>query len=281
MDASNSIDYLLKEIEAKEGIYHDYEYPKVTIVIPTYNCAQTIASTLESVFAQRYPDFELIIVDGGSTDNTLAVIQSYRCETLRLYSVSEYRRYAMLNKGISQAEGVYLNFLLPGDTYIARNSLKQIMHLALKEKLPDLVYCGTLLREGRKDPKMLFRPLQLELLKQGLQPTSLQACWFKQDLFHKIGKFHSSYDQRGGYELLCRFALLDVLRTASTSNVLIDFDLLFVNRRMVLRHFWETFKTIWSLFGPFATVRWLFIQKDIARFTALWMRSVRLALLGR
>jgi hypothetical protein len=156
-----------------------------------------------------------------------------------------------------------------------------MMGLALEQQFPELVYCGTQLREGRKEPKMLFRPLNLKLLKRGQQPTSLQACWFRRDLFDKIGKFHFSYDQRGGYELLCRFCKQEGLRYAATPHVLIDFDLLHVTRRMVLQHFWETFKTVFSLFGPLTTFHWLFIQKDLARFTRLWMRSVRLALIGK
>lgn len=277
-----SLDQLFSSLEDK---YHDYEFPKVTVVIPTYNCSQLIGATLESVLAQNYPDFEVIIVDGGSTDSTLAVIQSYRRETLRLYAVSEYRLYAMLNKGISQAEGLYINFLLPGDSYIAHDSLKHMMSLSLEHKLenrlPDLLYCGTLLREGRQDPKLLFRPLDIPLLKRGQQPTSLQACWFKRELFDQIGNFHFSYDQRGGYELLCRFCLHGGLRNVSTNRVLIDFDLHFVTRRMVLQHFLETLRTIWRHFGSLATVRWLFIQKDLFRLVKLWLHSMRLALVGR
>ncbi|MCE5318808.1 MAG: glycosyltransferase [Parachlamydia sp.] len=273
-----SLDQLFSSLEDK---YHDYEFPKVTVVIPTYNCSQLIGATLKSVLSQSYPDFEVIIVDGGSTDSTLAVIQSYRRETLRLYAVSEYRRYAMLNKGISQSEGGYINFLLPGDTYIAHDSLKFMMSLALEHQLPDLLYCGTLLREGRQDPKLLFRPLEINNLKKGQQPTSLQACWFKRELFDQIGNFHFSYDQRGGYELLCRFCKQGGLRSFATERVLIDFDLHFVTRRMVLQHFLETMHTIWRHFGSLATLRWLFIQKDVSRLIKLWMHSMRLALLGR
>lgn len=273
-----SLDQLIHRLKDK---YHDYEYPKVTVVIPTYNCSQLIGATLKSVLAQSYPDFEVIIVDGGSTDSTLALIQSYRRETLRLYAVSEYRLYAMLNKGISQSEGRYVNFLLPGDIYIARDSLKHMMGLALEQSLPDLLYCGTLLREGSQDPKIMFRPLGTKLLKKGQQPTSLQACWFKRELFEQIGNFHFSYDQRGGYELLCRFCLHRGLRSVATERVLIDFDLHIVTRSMVLQHFLETLHSIWRHFGSLAAVRWLFIQKDLSRLIRLWLHSMRLALMGR
>ena len=282
MELSNeSFDQMATQLSMLADKYHDYELPQVSIVIPAFNCAQNISATLDSVLKQNYPNFELVVVESGSIDRTLEIIESYQDSRIHIYSVPIGQRYEMINKGISQSRGAYINFLFPGDFYIHQNTLKYMMSLALENPEARLVYCGTLLREGRTEVKVLFRSLSIDLLRRGQQPTSLQSIWFRQDVFKEIGKFNTSLQLRGGYELLCRFCLHENLKTASTSRVLIDYDLRWVTKWMVIRHFFETMQIVHQYFGFWATVRWLFIQKDTLRFTKLWWRSVKVAFYGR
>lgn len=260
--------------------YNDYEYPKVSIILATQNCAETISTTLESVLKQNYPDFELIVIDASSTDHTLEIVKGIHSERVRIFSVSEYQRYEMLNKGISEAKGEYLNFLFPGDFYLYNETLKYMMGLALDHDSPHLVFCGTLLRDGKSEVKTLFRHLSLKLLKRGQQPTSLQSCWFKNDTFEKIGKFDTSFNLRGGYDLLCRYSLYGHLKTISKNRILTDYDLRWVTRKLIIQHFWETQRIVYKYFGLLATLRWLYFQKDIARFLKLWSKSLRVAFFG-
>ncbi len=264
-----------------EHKYNDYEYPKISVVLPTYNCAETVSASLTSVLEQDYPDFELIVVDASSTDHTLEIVKGLRNERVRIFTVSEYQRYQMLNKGISHADGLYLNFLFPGDFYLYREAFKYMMNLALEHEKPNLVFCGTLLRDGKSEVKTLYRHLTLKLLRRGQQPTSLQSCWFKADTFEKIGRFDTSYQLRGGYDLLCRYSLYGHLHTFSKNRVLTDYDLRWVTRKMIVRHFRETMRIVRKYFGFFATFRWLFLQKDLSRFTKLWLKSLRIAFFGR
>ena len=277
-----SMDSLLTELTRGLAKYNDYEFPKVSIVIPTYNCAQSITPTLDSLLDQDYPDYEVIIVDAGSTDRTLEIIKGYRHDKIRIYTVSGYQRYEMLNKGISQSSGNYLNFMFPGDFYIYRETLKYMMSLALTKNRPSLVFCGTLLRDGKSEVKILYRHLSLKLLKRGQQPTSLQSIWFSSHIFKELGKFNSAYSLRGGYEFLCRFALHKGLKAASTNWVLTDYDLRLVTRKMVICHFIETFKTMFNFFGWAATFKWLVLyQKDMKRIFNLWKRAIRSAFVGK
>lgn len=260
--------------------YSASDFPKVSIIIPTHNDAQLISVTLESVLMQNYPSFEIIIVD-ASEDRTLETIKNFHSDKVRIYSVSQSRRYDMLNKGLSHAHGMYVNFLFPGDFYISKETLNYMMILALENEFPQLVYCGTLLRDGKSEVKILFRKFGLDLLKRGQQPTSLQACWFRTDCIRQLNKFNSSYSLRGGYELMCRFAMRNEYRVVSANRVLTDYDLRAVTRPMMLKHFWETFRTVLHFFGPISAFRWLFIQHDMRRFLKLWLRSLKVAFLGR
>lgn len=271
----------LDQVTNLENRYPLDQLPKVSIIIPTINCASIIPITLESLLVQDYPDFEIIIVDGGSEDRTPEVIERYRSNKIHLYSIALCSRYEMLNRGLSQSQGEYINFLFPGDFYLHPKTLKSIIALALDKDRPQLVYCGTLLRDAKTEVKVLYRELTLDLLKRGQQPTSLQSCWFRSDALRKLGKFNPTYSQRGGFDVMCRFMLQKDFRFASQKRILIDYDLRSVTREMVITHFLETMRTIYTYFGFFAMMRWLiFYQKDFRRITRLWMRSLRLAFSG-
>ncbi|MEC7839022.1 MAG: glycosyltransferase [Chlamydiota bacterium] len=272
---------LWEEILPKPSVFQDYEFPKVSVVVPVYNCAQKISLTIDSVISQYYPDFEIIIVDAGSTDRTVEVVKGYRDERIVVYSVSNFQPYEMMNKGISQADGEYINFLFPGDYYLYSEVFTTMMTLALEENKPSLVYCGTLLRYGRKEPQILYRNLEEQSLKRGQQPTSLQSCWLHQDVFDKIGKFDTGLELRGGYDLFCRFHLYDSLDWVSTTRVLTDYDLRLLSKELVVTHFRETLRVVFRYFGFSTALRWVLFQKDFRRYFRLWMNGLRVALFGQ
>jgi glycosyltransferase involved in cell wall biosynthesis len=254
--------------------------PLVTILVPTFNCSQILPLTLDSIIRQNYPRYEILVIDGGSTDRTLELFHAYDLH-IRLCSASSYDIYRILNQGIALAKGDYLNILFPGDFYIHPQTLFQMMNLALQQEMPDLIYCGTLLRDRLSEIKFLFRPLTLSLLKRGQQPTSLQACWFKRELFQKIGDFRVDYQLRGGFDLFCRFCLHPSLRYAYLRRAFIDYDLRGVTSSMVIGHFWETSQTLYAYFGGWTVLKWLGRQKSVKRFIKLWFKRLRLAFIDR
>ncbi len=260
--------------------YAGAELPLVSIIIPTANDAQLIGATLESIFSQNYRNFEVIIID-SSEDRAIEVVKHYHYSNVNVYSFSQGKRYEMLNKGISQAKGEYVNILFPGDYYINRDALSQIMLIALDNDKADLVYCCGVIRDGHSEAKVFCHELCIDLLKKGVQPTNLQSCWFKTEVVRALGKFDPQYTLRGGYDLMCRFCLKGY-RYALVNRVLIDYDIHPMTREMVAIHFNETLKIISCHFGILATLRWMFFyQKDTQRYFKLWVRSLRVAFSGR
>ena len=261
--------------------YSDSEYPKVSVAIPTFNSERSIECTLDSVLGQDYPSLEVIVIDGGSTDRTLRIARKFYGGRVRLYSVTGFNLYEMLNKGVNLAEGEYVNFLYPSDYYLQGDALRDVMALALDHRKPDLVFGGSLIRDNKKESKVLFRPLELEVLRSGKCPTALPSCWFKRTVFDALGPFETSMGMRGNLDFLCRFLKNGELNAVSTSRVYSDHEVRLISQRMIFRHFWETLRVIYGHFGLTAVVSWLFRQRDTVRMLRSWWHSVRLAIFGQ
>ena len=118
----------------------------ISIITATYNSAETINDTIKSVLCQTNKDFEYIIVDGGSTDETIDIVKSYESEfSGRLKWVSEKDKgiYDAMNKGIKLATGDYLCFLNAGDGLHEDDTLLRIVHSLTGTILPDVIYGET------------------------------------------------------------------------------------------------------------------------------------------
>jgi glycosyltransferase involved in cell wall biosynthesis len=95
-------------------------YPKISIVIPSFNKVKYINKTFDSIFAQKYPNLEVIIQDGGSTDGTLDIIKKYAkrySEIIRWESKKDKGQLDAINKGFGKATGEILAYVNADDVY--------------------------------------------------------------------------------------------------------------------------------------------------------------------
>ena len=102
--------------------------PTFSIITVTYNAEATIVVTLRSVQQQTYRQVEHIIVDGGSKDHTLSIIEKYKDSYLHVISEPDKGLYDAMNKGIRLATGDYLCFLNAGDTFHEVDTLEKIVN---------------------------------------------------------------------------------------------------------------------------------------------------------
>ncbi|ADK83334.1 glycosyltransferase family 2 protein [Sediminispirochaeta smaragdinae] len=179
--------------------------PLFSIITVCYNAKTTISNTINSVLNQSFTDFEYIIVDGGSTDGTLDIVNPYAEQRkLGLISESDDGIYDAMNKGIQLANGKYLNFLNADDTLCDESVLMsvadQIHNMPNKQ-----IYYGNLLyrnRDGNID--QYFRPNQD--IRNFLRDNCItqQALFYDKEVFSVVGKFNSRIRIVGDYEWLLR-----------------------------------------------------------------------------
>ena len=108
------------------------DQPFFTIVIPTFNSAQTLKRSLDSVLGQGFTQLEILVIDGVSTDNTLDIIRTCSLKDNRLQYISEQDSgiYDAMNKGIKRASGDWIYFL-GSDDRLYDDSVLEKIHLVI------------------------------------------------------------------------------------------------------------------------------------------------------
>jgi rhamnosyltransferase len=103
-----------------------HDMPSASVVVRTKDCENIIGQTLKALFSQDYPGFELIVVDSGSTDRTLEIVQSFPCTLVRM-EPNEYLSGKALNLGASHGRGEILVFLNSDTVPITANALRHLI----------------------------------------------------------------------------------------------------------------------------------------------------------
>jgi glycosyltransferase involved in cell wall biosynthesis len=130
--------------------------PKVTVIIPTYNRAHLIKRAIKSVLNQTFQDFEIIVVDDGSTDNTEEVVKSFN--DLRIKYIKHQKNLgasAARNTGIKNSKGEYIAFLDSDDEWLSEKLERQIkIFEETKDKRLGFVYCGAIFIDEKKNKEI-------------------------------------------------------------------------------------------------------------------------------
>lgn len=115
--------------------------PLFSIITVTWNAADVIAPTLQSVRQQTSRDYEMLIIDGASSDDTLAIVNKASIASLRVFSEPDKGLYDAMNKGIDRARGRYLIFLNAGDRFADDTVLARLALLTADN--PGVIYGQT------------------------------------------------------------------------------------------------------------------------------------------
>ena len=181
----------------------------ISIITATFNSAKTLKDTIQSVLRQTNKDFEYLIIDGGSTDETIDIVKSYESEfSGRLKWVSEKDQgiYDAMNKGIKMASGDVVG-ILNSDDYFTSDDILQTVDNAFKSHEIDAIYGDIrFIRDGnpqkcvRYYSSRMFRPFWLRF---GFMPAH-PSFYCKREVFDKAGLYSLDYKIGADYEMMVR-----------------------------------------------------------------------------
>lgn len=176
---------------------------KLSIITVCYNEEINITKTLESITTQKFCDYQFVIVDGASTDNTLKIIKEKFSDFVDvLISEPDTGIYNAMNKGLKHSIGEYVLFLNAGDYFVNENVLVEVFRS--KNNNEDILF-GYLVTDKMKRFKSLKNVDLKNFLLTGTLPH--QASFIKMSLFYRIGGFDETFTIAGDYEFFSRAIL--------------------------------------------------------------------------
>lgn len=148
----------------------------ISIITVVFNRVHDIEYTLSGITGQTYPKIEYIVIDGGSTDGTIEILQRYSDKIQVLISEKDKGIYDAMNKGLLHATGEYVLFINGGDNLHGRRTIEEIVtrHLSDHTNRPDIIYGECMLLDPERNQ------LQIRsLYKKQVFPESLDLYSFK------------------------------------------------------------------------------------------------------
>lgn len=184
------------------------EQPLVTIITPSYNQGAYIRATIESVLSQDYPNIEYLVIDGGSTDETVNILREYEGR-LTWVSEPDNGQSDAINKGFRQANGDILAWLNSDDIYLPGAVSESVAILQANGDV-DLVYGDIQLIDANgaviKTP-VRSKPFSLKMLLTDFSTLHQQSAFFRRSIIDRVGLLNEQLHYFMDIELWMRIAL--------------------------------------------------------------------------
>jgi len=188
-------------------------YPKISIVTPSFNQAQYLEETILSVINQNYPNLEYIIIDGGSTDNSVEIIKKYEKHLAYWVSEPDNGHGDALNKGFSKATGEIMAWLNSDDKYLPW-TLYTVNEIFSKHEAVNWLtgIQGRFNKKGVITHTGMVKKNVYDYILKDYKWIQQESTFWRRSLWEKAGaKINNSYKLMVDGELWSRFFLLDEL----------------------------------------------------------------------
>ena len=193
---------------------------KISIITVCFNSANTITETLASIASQDYPEIEHIVIDGGSTDDTLTIIAQYPSVSL-LISEPDAGIYDAMNKGISLASGDIIGILNSDDIYASSQVISEVATV-FSDTTIDACYADLVYVDYHDTNKIIrywqSRPFQAGLFKKGWMPAH-PTFFVRNIIYQQYGGFDLKFPRQADFELTMRFLELKKIKSRYIANI--------------------------------------------------------------
>jgi glycosyltransferase involved in cell wall biosynthesis len=178
--------------------------PRISIIVPSYNSAATMARTLESIRSQNYSNLQIICVDGASTDNTLEIIHGYSDIISTVISEKDKGIAEAINKGLRIANGDLVGWLASDDEFTP-GSLHRFVTTFKEHPEVDLVTAGCLRRFSDGTDIVTTPPPDFQKRLTMVDTIEQPSTLWRMDLQRRAGFLDESFSLAFDWEFWCRF----------------------------------------------------------------------------
>lgn len=193
----------------------------ISIITPCFNSEKTIEKTIRSVLNQNYNNYEYIIIDGGSDDNTLNIINKYKPlfkNKLKVISEKDNGIYDAMNKGIRIANGELIG-IINSDDFYEKNALE----LASKKFIENeyqIIY-GMLRSITENDEEIRISINNHNFIKENMihHPT----CFITSNIYREISEYDNQYKYASDYDFMLKMQLDNIVKFIPIYNVISNF----------------------------------------------------------
>lgn len=181
--------------------------PTVSIVTPSFNQARYLEATIQSVLSQDYPRIEYLIVDGGSTDDSVDILKKYSNRLAWWVSEKDRGQTDAINKGFARTTGDILAWINSDDTYEPR-AVGQAVKYLIEHPEVGMVYadCNYINEAGHVIGRFPAAQTDLQRLRSGYVHIPQQTMFFRTELWKQVGPLDPSFYFAMDYDLWTRLA---------------------------------------------------------------------------
>lgn len=182
-----------------------FPWPKISIVTPSYNQGQFLEETIRSVLLQGYPNLEYIVIDGGSTDNSLDIIRKYEKHLAYWHSEKDEGQTDAIATGFDKSSGEILAWL-NSDDILLPGALLHIGKVFTKNPRAGVVFGNTLVIDSNSNEiNRYFWPAQLFKYHWSLgQYIGQESCFWRRDVYNRVGGLNRNKFFVMDYDLFIR-----------------------------------------------------------------------------
>ena len=195
---------------------------KISVITAVRNGADTISDCIKSIQSQTVP-VEHIVIDGGSTDSTLEIIEEYKSDIAQVVSESDKGIYDAMNKGLRLVSGDVIGILNADDFYAGPEALEKVANAFSYESV-DSCYCDLVYVNSKNSNQVLrywhsggFKPKKFYWGWMPPHPT----FFVRRHVYEKYGLFNIDLGSAADYELMLRFLFKNKIRTVYIPEILV------------------------------------------------------------
>ncbi len=205
-------------------MFHKRVALKISIITVSFNSGLTIRDTVESVLAQSFTSVEYIIVDAGSSDCTLSIIQEYNNKIAKVISEPDQGIYDAMNKGVNAATGDVVGILNSDDFFEHKDVLSHVAGVFSRKPDVDMVFGDVVFVNPDNLSKVVryYSGLRFSAwkLRFGWMPPH-PATFVKRSVYQACGLYNLRYKIAADYEIFVRWLLVNRLCYSHTNRVLV------------------------------------------------------------